>query len=207
MLLLARIFFQRSGIYRSQAAVLLLGSAVPFAGNLMHSFGFGPLQHLNLTVFCFSVTGISTAWGLFRFQLPVIMPLARKTVFEGMSDGVIAVDVAGNVVEVNPEASSIFGQPAPQLIGQPAATAFYLLPELVSLCEPPRQGRIELTIQRMGVERRFDVKCTLLTTRRERVIGALIVLRDITERKAAEAALLQAQLVLEQRIAERTSDH
>src|SRR6202000_1696687 len=41
---------------------------------------------------------------------------------------------------------------------------------------------------------------------RQRVIGSLIVLRDITERKAAEAALLQAQSVLEQRIAERTSD-
>lgn len=206
MLLLARIFFQRSGIYRSQAAVLLLGSAVPFAGNLMHSFGLGPLPHLNLTVFCFSVTGISTAWGLFRFQLPVIMPLARKTVLEGMSDGVIAVDMAGNVVEVNPEASSIFGRHASQLIGLPAATAFKLLPELVTLCEPPHPGRIELTIQRRGMERRFDVKSTLLTTRRERVIGALIVLRDITERKVAEAALLQAQLVLEQRIAERTSD-
>jgi diguanylate cyclase (GGDEF)-like protein/PAS domain S-box-containing protein len=206
MLLLARIFFQRSGIYRSQAAVLLMGSAVPFIGNIIYSFGLGSLPHLDLTVFCFSVTGISTAWGLFRFQLPVIMPLARQIVLEGMSDGVIAVDLGGNVVEVNPEASSIFGRAATQLIGQPAATAFNLLPELVSLCEPPQEGWIELTIQRPDVERRFDVKSTLLKTRRERIIGSLIVLHDITDRKAAETALLQAHSVLEQRIAERTAD-
>jgi PAS domain-containing protein len=120
ILLLARIFLQRSGIYRSQAAVLLLGSAVPFAGNIIYTFGLGPVPHLDLTVLCFSVTGISTAWGLFRFQLPVIMPVARKTVLEGMSDGVIAVDVAGNIVEVNPEACSIFGRSVLQLIGRPA---------------------------------------------------------------------------------------
>jgi diguanylate cyclase (GGDEF)-like protein/PAS domain S-box-containing protein len=206
ILLLARIFLQRSGIYRSQAAVLLLGSAVPFAGNIIYTFGLGPVPHLDLTVLCFSVTGISTAWGLFRFQLPVIMPVARKTVLEGMSDGVIAVDVAGNIVEVNPEACSIFGRSVLQLIGRPAATTFHSLPELVHLCEPPHEGRVELTIHRTGVDRRFDVKCTLLKTGRERVIGSLIVLRDITERNAAEAALLQAQSVLEQRIAERTSD-
>ena len=206
MLLLARVLFQRSGVYRSQAAILLLGCTVPFVGNFINIVGPESLPNLDLTVFGFSITGISMAWGLFRFQLPVITPLARKTVFEGMSDGVIALDVGGNVVEVNPEACKIFGQPAAQLIGRLAVTVFRLNPELTLLFEPPREARAELSLYRLGVRRRFDVKCSLLKTRRQKTIGSLIVLRDITDREIAETILLQAHSVLEQRIAERTAD-
>ena len=59
--LLAREFFIRKDVYRSQAAVLLVGSLVPFAGNIMYSFGFNPVPHLDFTVFGFSITGLAMA--------------------------------------------------------------------------------------------------------------------------------------------------
>ncbi len=123
IVLLAREFLNRRGIYRSQTGVLLLGCLVPMVGNALYAFGIEPMPNIDFTVYGFFITGISMAWGLFRFQLPVIMPLARQTVFEGLSDGVIALDTAGNVVEVNPEAARILGEPARSLIGRPALTA------------------------------------------------------------------------------------
>ncbi len=203
--LLARVLFQRSGIFRRQAGVLLMGCIVPFVGNALNVFGGGFLRQVDLTVFGFSITGLSMAWGLFRFQLPVIMPLARKTVLEAMSDGVIALDSARNIVEVNPEACNILGRPAAQLIGRPAATLFTLNPKLTALCEAMREDKAELTLDWFGPSRRFEVKCSLLTTSRQKPIGLLIVMRDITDRKGAEAVLLHAQSILEQRIAERTA--
>jgi diguanylate cyclase (GGDEF)-like protein len=206
ILLLIRELFSRRGIYRSQVAVLLVGCLVPFAGNVMYSFGFNLVPNLDFTVFGFSITGLSMAWGLFRFQLPVIMPIARQTVFDGMSDAVIALDIAGNVVEVNPEASRMLERPAGSVIGRPAVAAFRQYPDLAEFCAHPQEGRTPLTIESLGLARRFDAKCSLLKTRRQRVIGSLIVLRDVTDREAAEESLREAHSLLEQRIAERTVD-
>ncbi len=204
--LLVRQFLSRRGIYRSQAGVLLLGCLVPFAGNALYVFGLEIVPNLDFTVFGFFITGVSMAWGLFRFHLPVIMPLARQTVFEGLSDGLIALDTAGNVVDVNPEAARILGEPSKSLIGRPALSAMIKHLQLAEICGLPRETRCELTLNVSGSSRLFDVRCSLLKTRRQRVVGSLIVLRDITDHKAAEAALLQAHAALEQRIAERTAD-
>ncbi len=169
IILLARELFNRRGIYRSQVMVLLLGCLVPFIGNMMYSFGFSVFPNLDFTVFGFSITGISMAWGLFRFQLPVIMPVARQTVFEGISDAVIALDIGGNVVEVNPEASRVLGQAASLLIGRPAFTAFKLFPELAGFCAG--HARDERGIdhwQRGGVP---PLRCETLNTKNAKTAG------------------------------------
>jgi len=206
ILLLVRELFSRRGIYRSQVAVLLIGCSVPLAGNVVYSFGFSILPNLDFTVFGFSITGLSMAWGLYRFQLPVIMPVARQTVFDGMSDAVIALDIAGNIVEVNPEVSRMLGQPAALFIGRPAVAAFKRHPDLAAFCADAREGPTLLTIESMASPHRFDAMRSLLKTSRQRVIGSLIVLHDVTDREAAKETLRQTHSVLEQRIAERTAD-
>ncbi len=205
MILLFRVLFRRRGIYRWQAAIMLIGCMIPFAGNAMYSFGIGPFPHLDLTVFAFSITGLSMTWGLFGLALPRIIPVARDTVIEGMSDGVVVLDLAGNVIEVNPEASAIFGRKAKDIVGRPAGDVFGANPEFLELCRQSCDTRVEITVAR-GSTRRFDVRCSVLTSQLGRAIGSLIVLRDITEREAAQAKLRQAHAELEERVAHRTED-
>jgi diguanylate cyclase (GGDEF)-like protein/PAS domain S-box-containing protein len=206
IILLARVLFLRRGIYRRQAAILLLGCTVPFIGNILYSFGAGPLANYDLTVFCFSITGISTAWGLYRFRLSVIMPAAHEIVVEGMSDGLIVLEPGGNVVHVNREAAAIFGSSASMLVGRLGVNAFQQHPRFAQLCSAPVETRVELDIDRSGEFRRFDVKCSTLRNRRGRATGYLIVLRDISDLKAAEIQLRAAHAILEQRVDERTTD-
>ena len=204
--LLSMVVLRRRGVYRSQAAVLLGGSLVPFAFNVVHVLGFSrPGPHLDFTSFAFSVTGLTMAWGLFRFQLPAIMPAARRSVIEGMSDGVIVVDNNRQIVEVNPEACTIFGFEARSAIGRPAANIFSAHHKILELCEAFRETRFEMGIGLAGEQLRYDVKCSLLFGGSRAAIGALIVLRDITERKLAEEMLREAHGKLERRVAERTA--
>jgi diguanylate cyclase (GGDEF)-like protein len=206
MILLARVLFLRRGIYRRQAAILLLGCVIPFIGNILYSFDTGFLSNYDLTVFCFSITGISTAWGLYRFRLSVIMPAAHEMVVEGMNDGLIVLEPGGNVVHVNREAAIIFNTPVSMLVGRLGVNAFEEQSEFAQLCAAPVETRVELDIRRSHQCRRFDVKCSTLRNRRGRPTGHLIVLRDISDLKAAELKLRAAQTVLEQRVAERTTD-
>jgi diguanylate cyclase (GGDEF)-like protein/PAS domain S-box-containing protein len=206
IILLARVLLRGRGIYRKQAAILLLGCVVPFIGNILYSFDARPLANYDLTVFCFSITGLSMAWGLYRFRLSVIMPAAHEMVVEGMSDGLIVLEPSGSLVDVNREAAAIFGYPASMLVGRLGVNAFQHHPEFAQLCSAPVDARVELDIDRGGECRRFDVKCSTLRNRRGRPNGHLIMLRDISELKAAEMQLRAAHTILEQRVAERTTD-
>jgi diguanylate cyclase (GGDEF)-like protein/PAS domain S-box-containing protein len=205
IILLFNVLFRRRGIYRWQAAVMLIGCMIPFAGNAMYAFGFGPLHQLDLTVFAFSITGISMTWGLFGLSLPRIIPVARDTVIEGMSDGVVVLDSAGSVVEVNPETCAIFGVKGAEIVGRPVSKAFSAHPEFLDVCRHTRAARVEISVTGESA-RRFDVKCSVLTSRFGRAVGSLIVLRDITEREAAGAKLREAHAELERRVAHRTED-
>jgi diguanylate cyclase (GGDEF)-like protein/PAS domain S-box-containing protein len=206
MYLLFRVLFRRRGIYRWQAGAMLVGCTVPFIGNAMHAFGVGPLHQLDLTVFGFSVTGFTMGIGLFRFQLPDIVPIARDVALEGMGDGVVVLDLNRAVVEVNPAAAAIFGHPAAQMVGRPATTAFQEHAEFSRFCKQLADERVEQTILSKGAVRRFDVSCSTLRNRRSRPVGYLLVLRDITEREAASERLRQANDALERRVVERTED-
>jgi diguanylate cyclase (GGDEF)-like protein/PAS domain S-box-containing protein len=199
MYLLFRVLFRRRGIYRWQAGAMLVGATAPSIGNLMHAFGVGPLHQLDLTVFGFSVTGLTMGIGLFRFQLPDIIPIARDVALEGMGDGVVVLDLNRAVVEVNPAAAAILGRSAAHIVGRPAVVAFQEHAEFSRFCEQLDETRVEQTIVCKGVVRRFDVSCSTLRNRRSRPVGYLLVLRDITEREAAAERLREA-------VAERTKD-
>jgi len=74
---------------------------------------------------------LAATWGLFRFQLLDIVPVARDAVIEGMSDGVIVLDAQNRIVDLNPAAGRIIGRPASEAIGQSAAQILSGRPDLV----------------------------------------------------------------------------
>ena len=206
VVLLSKMLWRCERVYRGQAAVALAGLLVPVAGNLLFVFNLTPVPHLDLTPFLFSFTGLAMAWGLIGFHLPTIMPVAHKTVLESMTDGVLVLDSRGYIVEINPEAVSVFGLIASQVVGRHAARVFSRYPALARICCGAKEVRTELALEADILKRRFDLKLTRFEDRRTRVGGSLIVLRDITARKHAEDKLREIQDDLERLIQERTTD-
>src|SRR5690349_13955403 len=60
-ILLIRTFIRSPGIYRAQAAWLLLGALVPWVSNGLYLAGLNPLAPLELTPFAFLITGLVIA--------------------------------------------------------------------------------------------------------------------------------------------------
>ncbi len=89
--LLAKFMLRSPSPYRQQAQVLLFGSSIPFISNMLYIARLSPLTDIDLTSFAFSLSGIVFAWGLFRFGLLDIVPVAHDAVFSSMKDSVIVL--------------------------------------------------------------------------------------------------------------------
>ncbi|MEW6226728.1 MAG: histidine kinase N-terminal 7TM domain-containing protein [Bacillota bacterium] len=196
-LVLARAFFLPPGLYRGQAGVLLVGALIPWVANALYISGHELIQGLDTTPCAFALSGLVMAWGVFRFHLLDIVPMARDAVIEGMSDGVIVLNVRNRIVDLNPAAGRITGRTAAEAIGRPAAQVISGRPDLIEPYLEMAAARAEVILGEHETERSYDLYLSPLRDRRGRLTGRLVVLRDVTEQKRAEAALRESKEKIE----------
>ena len=195
-ILLVAAFVRSTPLYRRQIAFLLLFSLITWIGNLAYTAGLTP-QGMNLTPVTFSVSGLLIAWGLFRYRILDVVPVARDVIVESMSDGVIVLDPQNRVVDINPAAQVLIGHTLPEMVGQPLAQVLADWPALMELCK--KQGsaggiRTEITLNTGEEEQRtFDLRVSPLRDQRGRMTGRLMLWHDITESKRVEVALRESE--------------
>ncbi len=191
--LLFRQFIAAPRLYRRQLGALFVAVTVPMIANVVTIFG--PGVDLDYTPFAFAVTGLAFSLGLLRYNLLDITPIAREAVINSMSDGMIVLDPAERIVDLNPAARKIFARQAVDVIGQPITDVLPLLktrPELAERFRAEDSLQTELLIPQGQNERYFDVRLATLRDNQTQTSGRLITFRDITERKQAEQQI-QAQ--------------
>lgn len=191
-LLIVRALLRSPQLYRGQAWALLIGAIAPWFANALYLLRLNPFPHLDLTPFAFTVTGVAMAWGLFRFRLLDIVPVARDAVIESMSDGVMVLDLQNRIVDLNPAAQKMIKWNT-AAIGQPATRVLAQWPHLVQQYGNLLKAHTEITLGTGENERCFDLRISPLTDSYNRLTGRLIVWRDVTERKQAEARLQAAK--------------
>jgi signal transduction histidine kinase/CheY-like chemotaxis protein/HPt (histidine-containing phosphotransfer) domain-containing protein/PAS domain-containing protein len=125
-LLLFRMLFSIPEIYRGQVLIMLFGTLIPWIAYLFVVFGFYPFG-LDPVPFCLAISGVTLFWALFQYQLFRANPIAFKTIFENISDGILILDRLGDVVALNYTARKFFSKLSPQKI--------YKKDQLISLSE------------------------------------------------------------------------
>jgi len=183
--LLLQSLFYAPRLVRWQTIALLIAVLAPWGGNLLYLSGLNPFGYLDLTPFAFTLSGLALAWGIFHLRLLDIVPVARDTVIESMSDGVIVLDGQGRIVDLNPAAARLVGRTAGQVVGQPVRQALAALPTLALRCQEAAETQEEIILGEGQAQRTLDVSLSPLRDRRGRLTGRLIVLRDVTGRQEA----------------------
>jgi PAS domain S-box-containing protein len=179
-----------SRLYRRVAVALVAAALLPWAANLLHNFAVGPFARVDLTPTAFVVTGAVLVWGLHRERLVNLTPLARGMVVENMADAVIVLDAFGRVLDANPAAASLLGRRRGDLTGRPWRVLVAGNPELSpGLGAGAESVQVETTFDIAGAVHHFDARRQPLRDRAGGTAGELIVLRDVTDRKAAETRL------------------
>jgi PAS domain S-box-containing protein len=185
--------------YWRQSLLLIATVLLPFLANILHNLNVGPFARVELTPFLFVLTGAVLVWGIFRFRLLDLAPIARGKIFELMHDAVVVLDPYGRVVDANLEAARLIGQPVTQAVGQPLEQ---LLPAFGNAITPAWTAD-DLRRDEASMDGRdYELTISALPDQWGRSTGALLIARDVSERRRAERHVRES-LAREQAATER----
>lgn len=194
--LLALSLRRKSALYREQSLALFIGLALLFLQNALYISGHSPLPGYDLTSAAAGVSGLIIAWGIFRYRLFNIVPVARDNIIENMADGLIVLDAQNRIADLNLTAKTIFGSQSGKAIGQESAVFFQNQPAFAETGFDQKTPPRELVVQNGDCPKTFEVSYFPLQDRRGRQTGLTIILRDVTERRMAQAKLLEQERTL-----------
>jgi PAS domain S-box-containing protein len=186
MYLLVRQAVQTFQIYRLQALTLLFGAIAPLIPNILVSF---QLVNIPITYIGFAISGLIYGWALFRYQLLDLVPVAREKLIDNMTDGMLLLDAQQRVLDFNPTMQELLSLPPKQAIGRSVSRVLRDYPHLLHQLEGEESQESEIRLA-MGAEtRHYDLRTSVLSDQLGQATGRLVVLHDITQRKASEEAL------------------
>lgn len=176
--ILLRRFRAASRRNRRRIAVIVVGVVLPLAANALSNVGLRPDPPLNLTHLGFAVSGVLFFWSFFAGQLLDPRRAAREQVFEAAEQGVLLLNHANEVVDMNTAASAFLGVAAADAVGRPLDE---LLPrgESVFADVEDRIYNDEVVLPGEDGDRRLAVDVSLLYNEgQRRVMGRLVYLGE-----------------------------
>ena len=126
---LIRKFFHPHRLYRTQTGIIMTGSLIPLIGSVMILFKTIPSFHRDIIPLSGALGNLIIVWGLFRYKVFNIVPIARDAVIENISDMVVVLDVQNRIIDINHAALKTLGITASKIIGNPVSQVFLVDPE------------------------------------------------------------------------------
>lgn len=196
MLLAGSIFLVLAGIratlpQRKQIAVILAGSLFPWLAYAVYVAGKAPLG-LDLSPFAFSFAGPLYAWGLFKYRLFNLVPVAYENIFAGMSEGVLVLDVNNRIINYNPAAHGFIKNLSRKIIGEPVEKVFAGNTRLLEQLSLDCAEQIEIKTENLQGASYYQYRVSPVIDRNKEVIGKTVIISDTTQ----QAVLLEKLRVL-----------
>ncbi|MBI1794998.1 MAG: HD domain-containing protein [Chloroflexi bacterium] len=204
--LLIRRIIRPHNLYRSQLATIAIGFLIPLAFSAFALLNIQITPQRDISPFSLAIGNLIVAWGLFRYHLFDIVPIARERIMDNMTDPVVVTDALDRVVDVNQAALSSIRRKSSQVIGQPIKMAFVewlgLFEQIIDL----DQTVVEIAPQIRGNQYYYELSISPIRDPKNRLIGRIFVAHNITKRKMLEDGYRQLSEELEQRVTERTEE-
>jgi PAS domain S-box-containing protein len=191
---LVRFAFRAEHLYQRQVFGILFSLLAPWLGNVLF---LSELIAFDPTPIAFAITGTGLLWAIVQTRFLDLAPIARDTVVDTISDGVIVVDENDVVVDSNPAAREMFDR-STSIVGESIDELLPDSPDIENEYRALRAVESEVSTDVEVEGRHYAVDASPLSDGSGENLGHLFMIRDVTEQK-------ERQYTLEQR--NRQLDH
>lgn len=193
IVMMVRAVINRKTLYRKQAVILLIGASLIVLPNLIYISGLSPVSGFDLTPIFFGPAGALMAWAIFRYKMFNLVPLARATVMEVMDTGVMVLDLQGRILDMNPAFEEIMGTSMKDASGKEAAEICRDIPIFAEVCAGKGAQHCEFTIKAINSFRIYEAVFSPLADNKGTMMGRLVMVYEITEKKKEQQRYLEQQ--------------
>lgn len=176
------------GYRKKQAITVFQASIIPWCGNLLRLLGLHP-PGIDIIPFYLSLSVPFFAIAMFRQRMFNIAPIARTKVFETMSTSVLVLDKDLLIADFNDYACKVLPELTREAIGLSAREVLGARGGFLSKLPAPNDEPMEIEFDEDGEARYFSVSVTRLRSSRNKYLGQIILLYDITENKRLQNKL------------------
>jgi PAS domain S-box-containing protein len=171
--------------FRNQYSILVASIALPFSVYILYLIGVFPAW-IDPLPYALAFAGLIIAFGLSRFRLFSMAPVARNVLFDEIPDPVVVFDVSGAVLDYNRMAAKRFGINQ-KLIREPYKNVFQNFPGIIHFLNnrhPNSQSEISVD----GVSGTLYFNCTHVAVPGNFGMdrGFMVIMQDISNRKNSE---------------------
>lgn len=169
--------------FSSQGWIILIAGLCPWIASAIYLTGNNPVAGLDISPISIILSGALAAYAILHIRFLDLVPIARKTLVETLTDGILALDEQNRIQDINGAALKYLGIPSKYVIGFPASAAgarVTLLMNAVINNEAETVDQIEI---------RSDSKIETFRINKHAIKNQpgsrLIVIQDITEQVAS----------------------
>ncbi|GHB36519.1 two-component sensor histidine kinase [Mongoliitalea lutea] len=183
-------------IYRKQISFLIAAGILPWFINFLYLLGIRPFEHIDLTPYAFLSIYIVVGFGLLKFDLFELKPIARHKTLEVIDKGIMVFDPLNRLIDINIAAIKLLGKNNGTLIGMHCRQLLEVYPNLIKAIESKEKVKLELIkIKQKGF---LAVETTLIKDQKDNHLGVLLLIDDISQLKANQSQIQQQSKELQE---------
>ena len=171
---------------RWKTYLIITGTFLASFGPLLDIFRLSPFPPFFASFAGIILGGVIMYFNISPVRKRDLLYVTRGAIINNMSDPILVMDADNHLIDLNPAAEILLGSKAGDLMGK---TIHILFPEFRTMWENQSQTSGEIILTHIKKPLTFDYRISVIRDWQGQMISKMMVLRDITARKQADAEL------------------
>lgn len=165
-------------VYRKQITVMFAASLFPWMSHIFYVTGHS-FYGLDLAPFALLLSTLLYWYGLRSYHLFDLIPIARETILDVISESIIILDVNDRVIDFNAAAQRLIGGLSINTMGTSVYDIFRRYPDIVGAIRSSEKKNVKTRIESDDFFKYYTVSVNPITNKEGRPLGRIVLLHDI----------------------------